>query len=223
MMGAAKALFMREILVARRIGGGGSVSLLFFLVLVILVPFAVGPDLPTLARIGPAVLWIAALLASLLGLDRLFQADEEDGSLDLLIGADAPLEALVVVKCFAHWAVVCLPLVVATPIFGLMLDLDRQTVLGVALTLLAGTPAISFLGGVGAALTATLRRGGLLGAVVVLPLCAPALIFGVAAASAIANPAASFVTPFLLLCSLSLLAIAGAPFAAAAALRRLRD
>jgi heme exporter protein B len=221
----ARSLFLREVRLAGRIGGGGATSLLFFFVLITLVPFAVGPDLGTLARIGPAMLWIAALLATLLGLDRLFQADEEDGSLDLLMGTEAPLELLVVVKCLAHWTVVCLPLVVAAPVFGFMLALDHKAAAGVAASLLVGTPALSLLGGIGAALTATLRRGGLLGAVVVLPLCAPVLIFGVSAASAASGvgDAAGFLTPFLFLCAMSLACVAGAPFAASAALRHLRD
>jgi heme exporter protein B len=224
MFAAARALFVRDIRLAGRIGGGGAISLLFFLTLVTLVPFGVGPDLGTLARIGPAMLWIAALLATLLGLDRLFQADEEDGSLDVLMAAEAPLELLVVAKCLAHWMVVCLPLVLAAPVFGLMLALDGKTLACVAASLLVGTPALTFLGGIGAALTATLRRGGLLGAVVILPLCAPVLIFGVTAAGATApGGAGAFMTPFLLLCAFSLAAMAGAPFAAAAALRRLRD
>ena len=215
-------LFARDVRIASRIGGGGSTSLLFFLTLVALTPFAIGPELNLLARIGPAILWISALLATLLGLDRLFQGDEEDGSLDLLLAADAPLELLVVVKCAAHWAVVCLPLVVAAPVFGLLLALDGRTMLAAALTLLVGTPALTFLGAIGAALTATLRRGGLLGALVILPLSAPVLIFGVAAADG-ADGRGSFETPFLLLCALSLATVVGSPLAAAAALRHLRD
>jgi heme exporter protein B len=223
MIRAARVLFVREIRLAGRIGGGGATSLLFFLTLVALVPFAIGPDLPTLAKIGPAVLWIAALLATLLGLDRLFQADEEDGSLDLLLACDAPLEMIVAVKCFAHWTVACAPLVAAAPIFGLMLAMDGRALTGVAVSLLVGTPALTFLGAIGASLTATLRRGGLLGAVVILPLCAPVLIFGVASAAAADGDAAAFVTPFLFLCAMSLATIASAPFAAAAALRHLRE
>ena len=223
MFGAARALFARDFRLAGRIGGGGASSLLFFLTFVTLVPFAVGPDLHTLAKIGPAILWIAALLATLLGLDRLFQADEEDGSLDLLLAADAPLEVLVAAKCFAHWTAVCLPLVLAAPLFGVMLALDAKALAGVTVTLLVGTPALTFLGGIGAALTATLRRGGLLGAVVILPLCAPVLIFGVAAASAAADPSVPFASPFLILCAISLATLAAAPFAAAMALRHLRE
>ena len=118
------ALFRRDLTLARRIGGGGSLGVVFFLSLVTIVPFAIGPDLNLLARIGPAILWISALLAGLLGLDRLFQADEDDGSLDLLRLGPVPLELVVLVKCLAHWCVTGLPLVLAAPLFGLMLALD---------------------------------------------------------------------------------------------------
>ena len=118
---ALTALFVREMRIAGRIGGGSAVGVVFFLILVTVVPFGVGPDLPLLARIGPALLWIAALLATLLGLDRLFQADHDDGSLDAMLGADLPAELTVAVKCLAHWVTTGLPLVVAAPLFGLML------------------------------------------------------------------------------------------------------
>ncbi|HWG06162.1 MAG TPA: heme exporter protein CcmB [Beijerinckiaceae bacterium] len=217
------ALFRREVAVAGRIGGGAAIGLVFFLILIAMVPFAIGPDLALLSRIGPAILWIAALLATLLGLDRLFQSDQEDGSLDLLVTADLPLELVVIFKCLAHWTVTGLPLVVATPFFGLMLALDGNALAGVTSTLLVGTPALTFLGAIGAALTASLRRGGLLMAILVLPLTIPVLIFGVAAASAAAGGSVPFLTPFLVLCALTLATAAGAPFAAAAALRQTGD
>jgi heme exporter protein B len=217
------ALFLREWRIARRIGGGAAIGLVFFLILVTLIPFAIGPDLVLLARIGPAILWIAALLSTLLGVDRLFQSDEEDGSLDLLLGANLPLEFVVLVKCAAHWTASALPLVVASPIFGLMLAVDAKALALVAATLAVGTPALTLIGAIGAALTVSLRRGGLLLAVIALPLTIPVLIFGVAAASSASGGAAPFIPPFLVLCALSLAALAGAPFAAAAALRNARD
>ena len=220
-MRSLKALLVRELQLAGRIGGGGAMSILFFLSVLTLTPFAVGPDLPLLARLGPATLWTAALLATLLGLDRLFQADEEDGSLDLLLCAEAPLETIVAVKCLAHWIAADLPLVVAAPVFGGMLGLDRNGVLAVSLSLLIGTPALTFLGAIGSSLTASLRRGGLLSAILMLPLSVPVLIFGVSAA----QPTASVATgkPLLILLALSLATGAAAPFAAAAALRHLRE
>ena len=223
MSGAARALFIREWRIARRVGGGASIGVAFFLILVTIMPFALGPDLALLARLGPAILWIAALLATLLGLDRLFQADADDGSLDVLITAKLPLELVVLVKCAAHWTASALPLVIVSPLFGLMLAMEAKPLAFVALSLVAGTPALTMIGAIGAALTVSLRRGGLLMAVLVLPLAIPVLIFGVSAASAASGGAAPFAMPFLMLCAFSLGAIALAPFAAAAALRHVRE
>jgi heme exporter protein B len=209
-------VFLRDVTLARRIGGGGVLGLVFFLSLVTVVPFAIGPDLRLLSRIGPAILWIAALLASLLGLDRLFQADHEDGSLDQMLLSPTPLELIVLVKCMAHWFVTGLPLVLLSPLFGLMLDLDGSALRAVAATLLVGTPTFTFLGAIGAALTVTLRRGGLLLSILVVPLAVPVLIFGVSAAQ---SGTAPVLTPFLVLCALGLASVALAPIAAAAALR----
>jgi heme exporter protein B len=219
MRDAIAALFLREWRIARRIGGSAATGAVFFLILVAIMPFAIGPDLNLLARIGPAILWVAALLSTLLGLDRLFQGDEEDGSLDLVINARLPLEIAVLVKCAAHWTASALPLVIVSPLFGLMLAMDARALGLVAASLIVGTPALTLIGAIGAALTVSLRRGGLLMAVLVLPLTIPVLIFGVAAASAASGGAAPFLAPFLVLCALSLGALAGAPFAAAAALR----
>jgi heme exporter protein B len=219
MRAALWALFLRDLTLARRVGGGGVLGVVFFLSLVTVVPFAIGPDLDLLARIGPAILWIAALLSGLLGLDRLFQADEDDGSLDLFRLSPVPLELVVLVKCLAHWCVTGLPLVVAAPLFGLMLALDGPALGGITLSLLAGTPALTLLGAIGAALTVSLRRGGLLLSILVVPLAIPVLIFGVAAAQAASGGTVPFATPFLILCALSLASLALAPIAAAAALR----
>ncbi len=216
---ALLALFFREIQISRRIGGSGSIGVVFFLILVTITPFAIGPDLNLLSRIGPAILWIAALLSTLLGLDRLFQSDCEDGSLDLLRIGSAPLELVVAVKCLAHWTVTGLPLVIFTPLFGLMLALDSPTLWGVVISLLVGTPALTFIGAIGAALTVSLRRGGLLMAVLILPFTVPVLIFGVSTAGAAGGGVIPFWTPFLVQCALTLGSLALAPFAAAAALR----
>jgi heme exporter protein B len=215
------ALLMRELRIGRRIGGAASMGVVFFLCLVTITPFAVGPDLGLLSRIGPAILWIAALLATLLGLDRLFQADHDDGSLDLFFLGETPLELIVLVKCLAHWLLTGLPLVAASPLFGLMLGLAPKTLLTVALSLLVGTPALTLLGAIGAGLTVSLRRGGLLLSILVLPLSVPVLIFGVTAAAPLAP--VTFATPFLVLCGLTLAAIALAPFAVALALRHAAE
>lgn len=218
-----RALLVRELRIGQRIGGGASLGVVFFLILVTLTPFAVGPDLALLARIAPAILWISGLLASLLGLDRLFQADHEDGSLDLLLTSRAPLELIVLTKCFAHWLLSGLPLVAAAPFFGLMLALPAHQLASLTLSLLAGTPALTLTGAIGAALTVSLRRGGLLLSVLILPLCVPVLIFGVAAAQGPLDAASPFSAPLLILCAITLAAMVGAPVAAAAALRSMSE
>lgn len=213
------ALFWRELKLARQSGARASTGVIFFLVVAAIFPFAVGPDLNLLARIGPAILWIAVLLATLLGLDRLFQADHEDGSLDLMLTGEAPLEAVVIAKCAAHWLTTALPLVVVAPLFGLAFAQDSEALLRVTLSLFVGTPALTLIGAVGAAVTVSLRRGGLLIAVLVLPITIPVLIFGVSAAGAGASDPVPFAAPLAILSALSLAALAGAPFATAAALR----
>jgi heme exporter protein B len=202
-----------------RIGGGALMGVLFFLIVVTLVPLAVGPDLAQLRRIGPAILWLGALLASLLALDRLFAADHEDGSLDLILMGRAPLELVVLAKAIAHWITTGLPLVIATPLLGLFLNLEPAAIGAVALTLLVGTPALTCIGLVGAALSVVLRRGGLLLPVLVLPLTVPVLIFGVAASNAAIVGPVPFGAPFAILGALTLMSLVLGPFAAAAALR----
>jgi heme exporter protein B len=214
------AILVRDMRVSVRVGGGALIGVLFFLIVVTLTPLALGPDLNLLKRIGPAILWLAALLASLLALDRLFAADHDDGSLDLILLGRAPLEIVVAVKGFAHWLTTGLPLVVAAPLIGIFLDLDASAAGALVLTLLVGTPALTFMGLIGAALAVTLRRGGLLLAVLVLPLTVPILIFGVAAASAAVTGPVPFGTPFTVLCALTLASLVIGPFAAAAALRQ---
>ncbi|MFO1150787.1 MAG: heme exporter protein CcmB [Alsobacter sp.] len=220
MSGALLALFRREWRLALRIGGGGTMGIVFFLMLVTIVPFAIGPDLNLLSRIGPAVLWIAAVLASLLGLDRLFQADAEDGSLDLILMGEVPLELVVLAKGFAHWSVTGLPLALVAPFFGLLLGMAPEGLAAVCLTLLIGTPALTFIGAIGAALTASLRRGGLVLSILVLPLMIPVLIFGVSAANAATGGTIPFATPALVLAGLTLFALVSGCFASAAALRQ---
>jgi heme exporter protein B len=185
----------------------------------VLMPFAIGPDLVLLGRIGPAILWLGALLASLLTLDRLFAADHEDGSLDLILMSGTPLELTVAAKALAHWLTTGLPLVIVVPLLGLFMNLDGRASGAVALTLLAGTPALTFIGLIGAALSVALRRGGLLLAVLVMPLTVPVLIFGVAASNAAIVGPVPFGTPFTILVALTLMSVVVGPFAAAAALR----
>jgi heme exporter protein B len=215
------ALFLRDLRLGIRAGGGALTGVLFFLALIATIPFAVGPDLNLLARIGPAILWIGALLAGLLGLDRLFQADREDGSLDLMIlSADRHMPALtVLVKCLAHWTASVLPLVAAAPLLGLFMNIGPAGIGAATLTLLVGTPAITFIGAVGAAVAIALPRGGLMVSVLVLPLVIPVLIFGVSASYAALAEPDPFLPPFLILAALSLLFSVIGPAAAAVALR----
>lgn len=222
MTAALLALFRRDLLLAARSGGVSLTGALFFLVLCGIVPFAIGPDQKLLSRLAPAILWIGVLLASLLGLERLFHADEEDGTLDLIMASPAPLVGLVIVKCLAHWLTTGLPLILITPLLGILLGLDWQQLPALLLTLCIGTPALTCLGAIGAALTLSLRRGGLLLAVIILPLALPLLIFAVAAAGP-SDLQGSPRAALLLLAALSLVVIAFAPFACAAALRLTRS
>jgi heme exporter protein B len=218
-MTALAALFLRDVRLALRVGGGAWMGVLFFLIVVALVPFAVGPDSALLQRIGAAILWLGALLASLLTLDQLFADDHDDGSLDLLLMGGVPLQLAIIAKALAHWLTAQLPLVIAAPLFGIFFNIDLPAMGAVALTLLAGTPALTCLGLIGAALAAMLRRGGLLVPVLILPLTIPVLIFGVAASSAALTGPVPFGTPFTILCALSLASLVIGPVAAAAALR----
>ncbi len=222
-MTAFLALIRHDLRLALRAGGGAAFSLVFFLMVVTVTPFAIGPDLKLLARIGPAMLWLAAVLATLIGLDRLFHADEADGTLDIWRAGHLPLEAVVLAKVGAHWLATCLPLVLATPLLGLLLALEPRQSAAVALTLLVGTPALTLTGAVGAALTASLPRGGILIAILAMPLMIPTLIFGVSAAQAPFAGTVPFLTPLLLLCATSLTSLVIGVFGAAAALRALGD
>ena len=217
------ALLLRDLKLSMRAGGGAMIGVLFFMTVVAVIPFGVGPDLNLLARIGPAILWIGALLASLLGLDRLFQAEREDGSLDLMLMQETPLVLIVLVKCIAHWLATGLPLVVASPLLGLFMNMDEVAIGATMLTLLAGTPAITFIGAAGAAVAVALPRGGLLVSILVLPLAIPVLIFGVSAVYAAIQDPAPFLPPFLILIALTLFFAVIGPVAAAAALRASGD
>ena len=215
------ALYLRDVRLSIRAGGGALTGVIFFLAVIATIPFGVGPDLNLLARIGPAILWIGALLSCLLGLDRLFQADREDGSLDLLVlSADRHMTPVTVLaKCLAHWTGSVLPLVVASPLLGLFMNMEPLGIGAAALTLLVGTPAITFIGAAGAAVAVSLPRGGLLISVLVLPLTIPVLIFGVSASYGAVNDPDPFLQPFLILAALTLFLAVIGPAAAALALR----
>ncbi|MGO4137440.1 heme exporter protein CcmB [Rhizobium brockwellii] len=217
------ALFLRDLKLSIRAGGGALIGVLFFLTIVAVIPFGVGPDLKLLSRIGPAIVWIGALLAALLGLDRLFQAERDDGSLDLMLMQETPLVLTVLVKCLAYWTATSLPLVIASPLLGLFMNMDETAIGATMLTLLIGSPAITFIGAVGAAVAVALPRGGLLVSILVLPLTIPVLIFGVSATYAAVEDPAPFLPPFLILIALTLFFAVIGPAAAALALRNTAD
>ena len=213
-MNAFRALILRDLRLSFRAGGEALTLVLFFVMVAVIVPFAIGPDRPQLMRLAPGIVWIAAFLSMLLGLDRLFRADDEDGSLTLMRHAALPFEAVVAAKLIAHWLVTAVPLIIATPVLALLLSMTFEqwglTVLG----LVCGTPALSAFGAIGAAVTVGLRRGGLIAPVLILPLAIPVMIFGVGSGDALVGQSA-----LLLLIALSLVACVVAPFAAALALR----
>ncbi|OCJ10928.1 heme exporter protein CcmB [Rhizobium sp. AC27/96] len=217
------ALFLRDLKLSVRAGGGALIGILFFLTVVAVIPFGVGPDLKLLSRIGPAIVWIGALLACLLGLDRLFQAERDDGSLDLLVMQETPLVLTVFIKCAAHWVATGLPLVIASPLLGLFMNMSETAIAATALTLLVGSPALTFIGAVGAAVAVALPRGGLLVSILVLPLAIPVLIFGVSATYAAVEGPQPFLPPFLILIALTLFFAVIGPAAAALALRNTTD
>lgn len=211
-------VLIRDVKLAIRAGGGFGLALAFFLIVIVLIPFGVGPERAILSTIAPGVLWVGALLACLLSLDRLFATDFEDGSLELLATAPLPLEALVLTKAMAHWLTTGLALTLAAPFFALLLNLSPSAYAALILSLAIGTPALSIIGAFGAALTVGLKRGGLLLSLLVLPLYVPTLIFG---ADATRRAASSLdpTTPLLLLAMITLGSFAILPFAGAAALR----
>lgn len=217
-MTAFGAIIVRDLRLARRGGAEMLTLILFFVMVGVIVPFAIGPDRAQLARLAPGIVWIAAFLAMLLGLDRLFRADEDDGSLLLSRAAALPLEMIVAGKIVAHWLLSALPLILATPVLAVLLSMSLDEFWRTVLSLLVGTPALAAFGAVGAAVTVGLRRGGLIAPVLLVPISIPVLIFGVGAIAGLAATAS-----VLLLAALSLFACALSPFAAALALRSVED
>ncbi|HYI06983.1 MAG TPA: heme exporter protein CcmB [Reyranella sp.] len=218
-MSAFLALLGRDLRLAVHEGSAIGAALGFYLIVVAMLPLGLGPDLALLARIAPGLLWLALLLSALLSLGRLFETDFEDGSLDIMATAPLPLEAVVVAKGLAHWLSTAVPLALLAPILGLMLNLDLAAVPPLVATMLIGTPAISFIGTIGAALTLRSRRGGLLIALLVLPLYVPTLVFGIGAIDALLLGPSGGGASLLILAALSLASLVLGPIAAAAALR----
>ena len=211
------AVLLRDIRLATRAGGSAALALGFFAAVATLVPLGVGADLVLLARVAAGVLWVAAVLAALLSLDRLFQADFEDGSLDLIALSPLSLEGVATAKIAAHWLTTGLPLTLLSPLLGLMFGLPPGAIATLTLSLLIGTPSVSALGAIGAGLTISIRRGGLILPLLVLPLLAPAVIFGAGAVQAVLDRLPS--GALLLLAAFAIAATLLSPFAAAAAVR----
>jgi heme exporter protein B len=213
-----KSLFLRDLRLGIRAGGGFGLGLAFFLILAVLVPLGVGPSPGLLSRVAPGILWVGALLASLLTLDRLFATDGEDGTLDALATAPLPMEGVAAAKAAAHWVLTGLPLTLAAPALGVLLNLPPAGMPWLVATLALGTPALSAIGTFGAALTVGLKRGGLILSLIVLPLYVPTLVFGAEAVRRGAEGQGGL-TPLLLLTGITLGSLALLPFAAAAAIR----
>jgi heme exporter protein B len=212
-------LVRRDLLLAWKEGGAIGVALGFYLVVVTMLPLSVGPDLNLIARIAPGLLWVALLLATLLSLGRLFEIDFEDGSLEVLATGPLPLEAVAAAKSLAHWLTTGIPLTVLAPVLGLLVNLPLEAYGVLVATMLAGTPAVSFIGAIGAALTLRARRGGVLIALLMLPLFVPTLLFGIEAIGAALTASGGFMPAFLILAAISLASVVLAPLAAALALR----
>jgi heme exporter protein B len=218
-MSAFWQLVRRDLAIAWREGGTVGVALGFYLVVVTMLPLGLGPDLNLLSRIAPGLLWVALLLSALLSLGRLFETDFEDGSLEVLATGPLPLEAVAAAKSLSHWVSTGIPLTVMAPVLGLLLNLPLEAYGVLVATMLAGTPAVSFIGGIGAALTLRARRGGVLLALLMLPLYVPTLIFGIEAIGAAATGSEAFLPSFLILLAISLASVVLAPLACALALR----
>lgn len=218
-MGALFAVVHRDLRLALRQGSDSMMVVMFFVLTVVLFPFGVGPEVNVLERIAAGVLWVTALLASMLSLDRLFQTDYEDGSLDLVTLSPLPLPFLVMGKVIAHWLTTGLPLIVAAPLLAVLLHMNGEG-FGVLIAAMAlGTPTLSLIGAVGAALVLGARRGGVLLSLLVLPLYIPVLVFGVSAVDA-AVMGFEYRAQLLILGAFLLGSLALCPWAASAALRQ---
>ena len=211
-------LILRDLRIAVRAGGGFGLSLAFFFIIVIFFPFSIGPNLDLLSKVAPGTLWVGALLACLLSLERVFALDFEDGTLDLLATAPIPLEGVVIAKAFVHWLTTGLPLILLTPFLGVLLGLQTSGIIFLITSLIFGTPALSIIGTFGAALTVGIKRGGLLLSILVLPLYIPTLIFGAEVARR-GSEGFEMQTSILLLLGVTLLSWAILPFAASSVLR----
>lgn len=217
-MSAFTTLTRRDLQLMFRQGGGLGAALSFMLAFIVMIPLAIGPDQATLARLAPGLMWLALLLAVLLTTERMFQQDHEDGSLDLLNGASLPLELVCLAKAAAHWLAVGLPLAIIAAPLGILLNLSTDQIIPVMLAMITGSIALSLMASIAGAVTAGLRRGGLVVPLLVLPLYVPVLIFGIAASTGDLGPT-GILPALLVLLAIALVALVIQPWAAAAALR----
>lgn len=222
MMKLFLSICMRDIKVSWAGGSTSSMVVAFFIIVVTLFPLGVGPEQNMLARIAVGVIWVAALLSCLLSLDRIFQADYEDGSLDQYALSSLPLEMVVIAKALAHWITTALPLIIITPLLGILMNMDDRAFTPLIIAMVVGTPTLSLIGTIGASLTLSLRRGGVLLSLLILPLYVPVLIFGVMAVDALTVVNIS-TAPLLILAAITLFSLAITPWASAAAVRLSLD
>jgi heme exporter protein B len=208
----------RDLLLGFRQGGGAGAAIAFMLAFLVMVPLALGPDKATLARLAPGLMWLALLLAVLLTAERMFQQEHDDGTLDLLEGASLPLELTCLAKALAHWLGVSLPLAVVAPPLGLLLNMPMEAVGDVIVAMVIGSVALSFIAAIAGAVTAGLRRGGLIVPLLTLPLNVPVLIFGIAASTGNMGPDGGTAS-LLVLMGIALITLVLQPWACAAALR----
>lgn len=219
MMKAFLTLLYRETLLSWRQGGSGMLVVVFYVMTVSMFPFGVGPDMNMLATIAAGIVWVAALLAAVLSLDRMFSLDVEDGSMDLLLLSPLPMEVLVAAKATGHWLNNLGPMIIVTPILALIMNLGTEGFGTLLLAMLLGTPALSFFGSIAAALTATVKRGGVLIPLLVLPLYIPSLIFGTTAVAEALKGTGGETSNLLFLAGISVFSMVLGPLASAAAIR----
>ncbi len=217
-MSAFLAILKRDVILGLRQGGGAGAALAFMLSVLVLIPLALGPDQNLLQRLAPGIMWLSLLLAVLLTAERIFQQDYEDGTLDALVGIALPLELVSLAKALAHWLSVGLPLAIIAPLLGILINIETTAIPVVMVSMVLGSLALSLLAAVGGAITAGLRRGGLLVSLLILPLYVPVLVFGLSATLSQTGPGGA-TSSLLVLLAITLVCLVVQPWGSAAALR----
>jgi heme exporter protein B len=212
------SILKRDLILGLRQGGGAGSALAFILSVLVLIPLAIGPDQSLLQRLAPGIMWLALLLAVLLTSEKIFQQDYEDGTIDALIGINLPLEFVALAKALAHWLAVGLPLAIAAPLLGILLNIDVSAIPLLMVSMILGSLALSLLAAIGGAITAGLRRGGLLVSLLILPLYVPVLVFGLSVTQSATGPSGGG-SALLVLLAIALVCLVVQPWASAAALK----